>query len=91
MSDELDSRVSELERRVGEIQARNEKVERDKAWETSKTRRLAVLLVTYVTTAVVFSGIGVDHYFLNALIPTLGYFLSTLALPFLRQFWERWF
>ena len=89
MIDELDSRVRDLERLVGEIQGRNEKVERDKAWETSFARRLAVLLVTYLTTAAVFSGIGVEHYFLNALIPTLGYFLSTLALPFLRQIWER--
>ena len=36
-----------LEERVAKIEARNAKVEADKAWETSWVRRFSIALLTY--------------------------------------------
>ncbi len=86
--EELEARIEKLEAEVEEILRRNHEVEENKRWETSLFRRLSLLGLTYVCTAVVFHAIGVENYFANALIPTVGYFLSTLALPYLRKYWR---
>ena len=81
-----------LEQEIKEIKARNKKVEIDKAWEKSKFRTLTILVITYLTTAIVFYLIGVENFLLNALIPTIGYFLSTLTIPVVKGWWvDRYF
>ena len=87
MSD-LETRVQRLEDDVREIEERNRRVEANKAWETSLFRKLWVLLLTYLVTALVFRLIGVPRFMLNALIPTLAYWMSTASLPFARAAWQ---
>lgn len=72
---------------VEEILVRNARVEMDKAWETSKTRRAIIASVTYLVAVAFMKKIGVDDYFLSALIPTGGYILSTLSLPIIKTWW----
>lgn len=69
------------------IQERNRKVELDKAWETSLTRRSVVSFFTYLIAVLFMSRIGIAEPFLNALVPTGGYILSTLTLPVLKKKW----
>lgn len=71
------------------IQERNERVELDKAWETSFVRRGFVACVTYAIAAWFMWSIGVEDAYLNALVPTGGYVLSTLSLPFLKRWWVK--
>lgn len=79
-----------LEERLALIEARNRRVEQDKAWETSRTRRLAVALVTYVCACVIFySLLPTPNWALSAIVPVAGYLLSTLGLPAVRKVWER--
>jgi hypothetical protein len=78
-----------LEDRVAAIEARNRRVETEKAWETSLTRRIGVTLMTYVIATLTFAVIGTETPYIMAAIPTLGYALSTLTLPFLRNRWEQ--
>lgn len=85
MEDEIVARLDSLQSEIGAIRERNQRVEGDKAWETSWQRRLFLLLATYLLTAIVFAAIGVEHCFRNALIPTLGYLLSTFTLPLLKH------
>ncbi len=33
--------------------------------------------------------LGVENWYFHALVPTCGYFLSTLALPVIRNMWEQ--
>ena len=74
------------------IQERNARVDADKAWETSLTRKILILFITYVLATSVMWVIGVDMPYINALIPTLGYFLSTLSLRFAKKYWlEKFF
>lgn len=72
---------------VEDILKRNSRVEADKAWETSKTRRLVIATITYLIAAGFMYRIGVPDPFLNALVPTGGYLLSTLTLPFFKDWW----
>ena len=84
---ELEQRIANLELQITQIQERNKRVEGDKAWEISKFRIVSVSLLTYLITCVVFKILGVKEFYLSAIIPTLGYFLSTQGLPILKNFW----
>lgn len=75
--------------RVAAIEARNRNVEIDKAWETSATRKISILVITYLIATLTFVLIGTETPHIMAIIPTLGYGLSTLTLPFLRRHWEK--
>jgi len=77
----------EIEKEIELIKERNKKVEADKAWETSGTRVVSVLVMTYIVTAIVFYFIGVKSFMLSALIPTVGFYLSTQSLPFVKRVW----
>jgi hypothetical protein len=76
-----------VEQEIKKIKERNARVEADKAWETSIFRKVIISIFTYALTAIIFNLIGVKEYFLNALIPTLGYFLSVQSLPFIKSWW----
>jgi hypothetical protein len=75
---------------IEEILKRNNRVEQDKAWEVSYTRRAIIAGVTYVVAALFMYRIGVPDFFLNAAIPTGGYLLSTLSLPWIKRLWLRY-
>ena len=89
MENAQEERILQIEREIEDLKARNVRVDENKAWETSFVWRIFLLLFTYVLTAVVFWAIGVRNFALNALIPALGYYLSTLSIPFLRNSWEK--
>ncbi len=46
--------VENLEKEIAEIKKRNQRVEADKAWETSWTRRILVLVLTYLVMVILF-------------------------------------
>lgn len=77
----------DVDNEIKRIEQRNRRVEAEKAWETSLFRSLTICVITYVITAIVFLMIGVKYYYLNALIPTTGFFLSTLSLRPIRNWW----
>lgn len=83
----MDDRISQLERAVQKLEERNVRVESDKAWEVSAVRRLLITCITYAIAALVLWSIGVEKIFLNALIPTIGYLLSTLSIPTVKRWW----
>ncbi len=76
------------EARLTALEARNKRVETNKAWETSLTRRLSIALITYCTASCIFYVLLSPDWFIDAIIPVCGYLLSTLSLPYLRQIWE---
>lgn len=68
---------------------RNKRVEADKAWEGSWTRRCFIALLTYGTAVCFLWTTGNQTPFLAALFPPAGYLLSTLTLPSLKHWWIR--
>jgi hypothetical protein len=76
---------------IKQIQDRNIKVETDKAWETSRTRRGVIVGATYLVAGAYMSALGGPLPWLNALIPAFGYLFSTLSLPHIRDVWVKKF
>ncbi len=69
------------------IKERNQRVEADKAWETSKTRRFIIAIMTYLVIVFFLWSIDAPNPWLNALVPAVGFILSTLTLPFFKKWW----
>lgn len=81
--------LSNLEEKIRKIEERNRRVETDKAWEISYTRRFFIALFTYLSISLYMYAINVNRPWLNAIIPTIGFLLSTLTIPFIKDFWKR--
>ncbi len=77
----------EIAQEIQRIQERNARVAADKAWEGSFVRRGLIAVLTYVVVVIVLFISQVPNPFLGAIIPPIGYLLSTLTLPFIKSFW----
>jgi hypothetical protein len=86
-TEELARRIERLEAEMEAVKQRNVRVEADKRWETSAFRVGWIAAVTYVVSSLVLRLIGVERFFESALIPLVGYVLSTQTLPRLKQWW----
>ena len=80
--------MKDLENRVEAIEKRNARVELDKAWEISWTRRISIGLLTYAVILVYLIIIDDDKPFINAAVPIVGFLLSTLVLHQVRNIWQ---
>lgn len=82
--------MKELEQRIAKIEKRNKRVETDKAWETSWTRRICIMVLTYLV-VVAYSYIirECDNILLSSLVPVLGFLLSALSVKAVRRLWEK--
>lgn len=81
--------MNDLEVEIEEIKIRNKKVELDKKWETSFTRKLCIAILTYII-VVIYSYIisKSNNIWLSSLVPVIGFTLSTLSLKGIRIIWE---
>jgi hypothetical protein len=80
-----------IEKRVAELEARNRRVEGDKAWETSWVRRISIMLSTYLVVVAYLHFIVHTEAWINALVPVMGFVLSTLTISALKKQWLRRF
>jgi len=78
-----------LEQRVQKIEERNRKVEDDKAWETSWTRRILLILFTYLAIGVYLWAIQIPKPWINAIVPAFAFMISTLTMPFFKKWWMK--
>ena len=77
------------ENEINSIKDRNKRVEIDKKWETSITRRICICILTYIIVVIYTYVISkVSNVFLSSLVPVIGFTLSTLSLKWLRRIWE---
>jgi hypothetical protein len=79
----------ELEERIKQIEERNKRVELDKKWETSYTRKICIMILTYIV-VIIYSYLvrNYDNILLSSLVPVIGFGLSTLSLKIIRKIWE---
>jgi hypothetical protein len=82
--------MENLEERILKIEERNKKVEVDKAWETSWSRRLLLVLFTYLAVGLYLASIHISRPWLNALVPSAGFMISTLTMPFFKKIWIKY-
>jgi uncharacterized BrkB/YihY/UPF0761 family membrane protein len=81
--------MKDLETRIAAIEARNRKVEQDKAWETSWTRRISVAVLTYAVIVAYLVVINNNNPWVNAAVPAVGFMLSTMAMSWVQSIWRK--
>lgn len=79
--------MKDFEKRLAAIEARNKRVEYDKAWETSWTRRISIMVLTYLVVASYLHFVVKIDPWINALVPVIGFLLSTLTVSILKSYW----
>ncbi|MDD4989414.1 MAG: hypothetical protein PHV42_03240 [Candidatus Pacebacteria bacterium] len=79
--------LEQIKKDIQEIKERNARVEMDKAWETSLFRKILIAVLTYVVIVIFFTFANLPKPFVNAIVPTLGFLLSTLSISLFKQFW----
>lgn len=81
--------LKDLEKEIENIKSRNARVELDKKWETSWTRKIFICILTYIV-VIIYSYVisKFDNIFLSSLVPVIGFTLSTLSLKLIRKIWE---
>ena len=70
------SDISSLEKRVSKIEQRNLRVEIDKAWEGTLTRKLLNVIFTYFSIALYLKFIVNIEPWVNAVVPSLGFYFQ---------------
>lgn len=81
----------ELRKEIDRIKARNRKVEADKAWESSWTRKLLILILTYIVIVTFFFVAELPDPFANAIVPSGAFLISTLTIPIFKKYWLKHF
>jgi len=82
--------IEELSKKITQIEERNKRVEVDKEWEGSLTRRLLLVLFTYLAIGLYMWSIDVQKPWANAIVPSVGFILSTLTLPYFKKIWSKY-
>lgn len=83
----MTNEIESLQKEIKALKERNVRVEAEKSWETSEFRIFTLTIITYIVAALVFYFIGAKNFLLNALVPTVGYFLSMQSLPAIKKWW----
>jgi hypothetical protein len=80
-------RLAHIEKEIDALQQRNFEKDRGKDFETSYTRVFFLMFVTYWTLFAYMYIIGTNQPFLDAIVPTLGFNISTWSLPLVKEWW----
>lgn len=82
--------MEKLENEIEEIKLRNQKVELDKKWETSGTRKICIGILTYFVVVLYSYCINkISNIWLSSVVPVIGFGISTLSLGAIRKLWEK--
>lgn len=84
---DLAAAVAELQQAVAELKQRNERKDFEKRWEVGPARTLLIIALTYGCLFCYMWLVNMEAALLSAVVPTVGYALSTLAFPGARDRW----
>lgn len=82
--------IKELENRIQQLENRNKKVEGTKSWEISFSRKVVLIVFTYLAIGIYMYAVNLPDPWLNAIVPAFAFMLSTLTLPFFRKIWMKY-
>ncbi len=74
---------------IQSLKDRNNRVEREKARETSRTRKLLIIVSTYLVMCLVFINLWSMRRYLDAIVPTVWFTLSTQSFDRVKKWWMR--
>ncbi|MBI5621382.1 hypothetical protein HY933_00765 [Candidatus Falkowbacteria bacterium] len=73
-----------------QIKERNARVEADKAWEISQSRKIIILVLTFLVVLLVFYFNNMEKPLWNALIATVAFWISTLSVSAGKKLWLKY-
>ncbi|MBU0898735.1 MAG: hypothetical protein KKB03_03980 [Nanoarchaeota archaeon] len=79
--------LRDLEKEIENIKQRNKRVELEKSWETSWTRKITIFTLTYIVIVIFFYYTGLPNPLLNSIVPAVAFVLSTLSIPIFKKMW----
>lgn len=82
--------INDLEIEIEKIKERNSRVEKEKSWETSWTRKIIISALTYLVISLFFLSAGISKPFVNSIVPAAAFILSTLSVPFIKKLWLKY-
>ena len=76
----------DIEKEIKEIKERNKRVELDKAWETSWTRKICICILTYIV-VVTYSYIvkNYDNILLSSLVPVIRIYIINIIIKICKE------
>jgi hypothetical protein len=83
----MDQNLQDIQREIDLIKERNKRVEMDKTWETSWTRKVLIAVITYLLIVIFMLVAKLEKPFIGAIIPTTAYLLSMSTLPYFKKWW----
>mmetsp|Transcript_3931 Transcript_3931/g.6164 ORF Transcript_3931/g.6164 Transcript_3931/m.6164 type:complete len:176 (+) Transcript_3931:126-653(+) len=83
----IDDDVERLKKEIRQLRRRNYDKDKGKEFEGSYTRVGFIMVITYITLSGYMYLIGVQDPLLNAIVPTVGFNLSTWSLPWVKKVW----
>ena len=83
----IETKLKEIKKEINLLKNRNERVEKDKAWETSWTRRILIVGITYIVIVIFFYFAGLPKPFVNSIVPAVAFVLSTLSIGWFKKIW----
>ncbi len=83
----MDQSQEKILEELTKIKERNFRVEADKAWETSWSRKFMIACLTYTVVVIFFFSADFAQPFTNALVPTVGFLLSTITGSLIKKRW----
>ncbi len=71
----------DLEKEIIQIKERNKRVELDKEWETSWTRKICIMILTYIV-VIIYSYVirNIDNIFLSSLVPVIRIYIIYIII-----------
>lgn len=73
--------LKNLEKEIENIKERNKTVELDKSWETSWTRKICIMILTYIV-VIIYSYVirKYDNILLSSLVPVIRIYIIYIIL-----------
>lgn len=82
--------MQQIQNEIEKIKERNRRVEADKAWEVSVSRKILIAIFTYIVIVIFFIFAKLPAPFINAIVPAAAFILSTLSLPLFKKWWIKY-
>ena len=79
--------LNEIKKELDFIKSRNKRVETDKAWETSWTRKIIITITTYVLIVIFMYIAKLEKPIIGAIIPSVAYLLSVSSMTLIKKVW----
>ena len=82
--------IADIKTEIQKLKERNKRVETNKDWETSVTRKVILMVIYYILLTLTLLTIKNSDPYRNAIVPAFGFFLSTLSLPKIKNLWKKY-